>query len=150
MRLAAAALAWGLAMAASAWIGLHWREWESGERIGDVAFLFFACGLAGFPLAMVPAQLLARGWSPERRFALAIIGLATTTIGLTALAYAIQYRLYYSEWHDHAFTIRWIFEVGFTTLAAIYQFAVMGMRLFLPVGLVALLVAGLWFARRGN
>jgi hypothetical protein len=76
------------------------------------------------------------------------VGLATVTIGLTALAYAIQYRLYYSEWHDDPFTIRWIFEVGFTTLAAMYQFAVMGMSLFLPLGLVALLAAGLWFARQ--
>lgn len=150
MQIAIGAVLWASAMAVSAWFGLSWRVWENGSRIAAVVALFFFCGLATFPLAIWPASWLARQWTPERRFALAFLALASVTIGLTALCYAIQYRLYYSEWHDYPFTVRWVFEVGFTTLAAMYQFAVMGMPLYFPIGFIALTVTALWFARSGN
>lgn len=147
-RLAAGAVLWAGAMGLSAWLGLWRLDWQSGKRIADVAQLFFFCGLAAFPLATWLSAWLARRWSAEQRFAIAFLALAVTTIGLTAVVYAIQYRLYYSEWHDHPFTMRWVFEVGFTTLAAMYQFAVTGMRLYFPLGFAALLLAGFWFARQ--
>lgn len=146
----AGAFLWACAMAASAWAGLTWREWENSASITRVAALFFAGGLFAFPLALLPAGWLSSRWARQRRFALAVVALGFITIAATALLYALHYRLYYSEWHDHAFTFRWVLQVGFTTLAACYQFAVMGMRLFVPVGFCALLAAALWFARQGD
>lgn len=137
-------------MGLSAWLDLWRLGWESGERIYDVVALFFLCGLVAFPVAIGLSSWLARGWAVERRFAVAVLALSVATIGLTALIYAIQYRLYYSQWHDHPFTVRWVFEVGFTTLAAMYQFAATGMRHYFPIGFVALTMASVWFARLRN
>lgn len=144
--LLAASLIWGALMALSAVAGLLYREWESTYLIARVAALFFVSGVVAFVPAACIARRLGRNLVTERRFALSFLLLASATIGATALAYAVQYRLYYSEWHDDPFTIRWLFEVGFTTAAALYQFAAMGMSLFLPIGLIALLGASLLFA----
>ena len=40
-----------------------------------------------------------------------------------------------------------MFQFVFTTRGALIQFAVLGVRLFFPLGFVALFVASLWFAR---
>ncbi len=73
---------------------------------------------------------------------------AAATIAVTAAFYAFQYRSYYSAWHAETLTITWMFQLVFTTLAALYQFAVLGIRLFFPFGFVALFAAAFWFARR--
>ena len=44
----------------------------------------------------------------------------------------------------------WFLQFAHTIAAALYQFAVLGLRLFFPVGFVALLVASFWFARRAR
>lgn len=125
-----------------------YREWQTTGLILRVTALFFLGGAIAFAPAACIARRLARNLVAERRFALSFLLLAAATIGATALAYAVQYRLYYSEWHDDPFTIRWLLEVGFTTAAAFYQFAAMGMGLFFPVGFASLLGASLLFARR--
>ena len=50
--------------------------------------------------------------------------------------------------HAEAFTIRWAFELVFTSLTALYQFVVLGIRLYFPLGFIALAIASVWFARQ--
>ena len=80
-------------------------------------------------------------------FAAAFLAFTVATIGITAALYALQSRSYYAQWHEPAFTITWCFQLVFTLLATVYQFAVLGLRLYFPVGFVALLVLSGWFAR---
>lgn len=143
-----ATLGWSAFMAASAALSLSLSGWQTQAHIARVALLFGLGGLFAFPPAILLAGWLGGRWTGTRRFALAMVALAVATISVTAMLYALQYRLYYSEWHDNVFTVRWMFEVGFTTLAALYQFAVLGMRHFLPLGLVGLAVVSIGFARR--
>lgn len=140
---------WAVAMGASAFGDLWLRQWETPERVENIGILFAVAGLIAFPTGLFFARLLSRSRSAEVRFAAAFVSFTVITIGLTALCYALQYRGYYSEWHDEAFTVRWVFELVFTTLAACYQFAVMGLPLFFPAGFAALVLAALWFAVRG-
>lgn len=65
-----------------------------------------------------------------------------------ARLFALQYRSYYAEWHASAFTPTWAFEFAFTMLTALYQFVVLGMRLYFPLGFAALVAASIWFARQ--
>ena len=146
----ASSLLWGALMGLSAGLGLLFREWQTSGLIGSVVVLFIFGGIVAYAPAVGIARRLGRNLAAERRFALAFLLLSSATIGVTAITYAVQYRLYYSEWHDAPFTVRWLFEVGFTTAAALYQFAVMGMALLFPVGLVALLGASLLFALRND
>jgi hypothetical protein len=143
------ALLWATAMAASASGDLWWRQWETPAKIREIGLLFGFAGLLAFPLALIAARLVSAGRSAEIRFAAAFVSLTVASVGVTAFCYALQYRGYYSEWHAEAFTLRWVFELVFTTLAAGYQFAVMGMPLFFPIGFGVLAVAALWFAHRG-
>ncbi|SFT81175.1 hypothetical protein SAMN05518861_105289 [Mesorhizobium sp. YR577] len=139
---------WAVAMAGSALFNLMLDAWETPEKMRTVTTLFAAGGFLAFPLGLWGAAFLSQGKRAETAFAAAFVSFAVATIGVTAVLYAIQYRLYYAQWHADAFTVIWAFQIVFTGLAALYQFTVLGIRLFFPVGFVVLFIAALWFARR--
>jgi hypothetical protein len=144
---AVGALLWGVAMGASAYANLLLDAWETPAKLRFVAVLFAAGGALSFPLGLFLARFLSEGRRPDVSFAAALLCFAAATAAVTATLYAIQYRSYYSAWHAEAFTITWVFQLVFTTLAALYQFAVLGVRLFFPFGFLALLAAAFWFIR---
>jgi hypothetical protein len=144
------AVLWALAMSASAVVVLAADAWETPARIRAVALLFAAGGFFGLPLGLFLARLLAEGRRPEAVFSAALLAFAVATIAATALIYALHYRAYYAEWHAEAFTLAWALQFVFTALAALYQFAVLGLRLYFPLGFCALFVAAWWFARQAR
>ncbi|WP_199227119.1 hypothetical protein [Aminobacter sp. AP02] len=151
LRLAlAGSVVWGLAMGASALFVLLLDRWETPVGVRIVVLLFALGGAAAFPIGWTLARLLSLGRRGETAFAAAFVSFATATIGLTALLYALQYRSYYAEWHEAPFTITWAFQFVFTGLVALYQFAVLGLRLYFPGGFIALFAAALWFASRSR
>lgn len=137
---------WAVLMALSAWYGVSALDWEMPGRVTRVVLLFAAGAFAAFPIAALGIRL-ARAKRREAAFAAAFVSLAAATASVTALIFAFDYRTYYAEWHDDTFSVRLIFEIIFTTLSAFYQFAVLGLRLYFPVGFVGLFVASWWFAR---
>ncbi|WP_051370718.1 hypothetical protein [Mesorhizobium loti] len=142
------ALLWAGTMGASALVNLLQDNWVTPDKIRTVSLLFAGGGALAFPVGLFAARLvsLGRGW--EVAFAATLVGLAAATIGLTAGLYALQYRSYYAEWHAPALTLEWGFQFVFTMAVAFYQFVVLGIRLYVPLGFVALFAAGLWFARQ--
>lgn len=144
------AVLWGALMALSAFVGLWMLEWQTTAKIQALVVLYAAGGVVAFPLAYAFARFASLGRSREIAFASALLGLALATIGVTALIFALDYRIYYASWHANAFTITWIYQLVFTVLGAFYQFGVLGLRLYLPLGFVALVVAALLFARNAR
>lgn len=140
-------LAWAVLMGTSAALGLWLRAWETQDRIVAVVALFAAGGALGFVPGLFLARLVAAGKPRGAAFAAVFLGLALATIGLTAAIYALVYRSYYAAWHADAFTVTWAFQQVFTTLGALGQFAVLGLRLYFPVGFAALVAAALLFSR---
>lgn len=140
-------VAWALAIGAIAATKLAWSGWYDPERIYFITFFFV---LGGF-LAFVPAICLGRFLSRGRRdagFAATFLALAVGTIGATAFLFGLQYRLYYAAWHETPFSVGWIFQFVFTMGAAVYQFLALGVRAYLPLGLVALAAFSFWNVRR--
>jgi hypothetical protein len=135
-------------MGASALAVLVFENWETPQKIRTVTALFALSGFVAFPLGLILARLLSYERRREAAFASAFLSFAFATVCVTAGFFALQYRDYYSEWHADAFTRIWFLQFAHTIAAALYQFAVLGLRLFFPIGFVALLVASLWFARR--
>lgn len=135
-------------MASSAAFCLWMRGWQSPSSIGGVAIVF-ALGAA---IAFAPAVWLDRRFTRsrafERRFAASFLVFAAATIGVTAMLYAFDYRSYYAAWHDEPFTKIWFLQLAFTTAGALGQFAVTGVRLYFPIGFVALIAASFWIARQ--
>ncbi|MDR7031927.1 hypothetical protein [Mesorhizobium sp. BE184] len=142
------AIVWALTMGASALAHLITGEWETVERIRYLALLYAAGGAIAFPIALFAARLLSLGRRDEVAFAAAFVCLSLGTIATTSALFALQYRVYYAEWHAPAFSVIWIYQLVFTTLAALYQFAVLGLRFFFPVAFIALFLASAWFVRQ--
>ncbi|MBA3447244.1 MAG: hypothetical protein H0T56_06505 [Pseudaminobacter sp.] len=135
-------------MGASAYLNLLLNGWETASKAHFVTMLFAAGGASAFAPGFLLARLLHGKRGVEASFAAAFLSFAVTTVGATAAFYALHYRFYYAQWHAEAFTMTWMFQFAFTALAALYQFAVLGLRLFFPFGFIALFGVALWFARR--
>ena len=142
------ALLWAVAMGASALVNLLLDDWETPEKIRFVTLLYAAGGALAFPVGLFLARLVSLGRHWEVAFAAAFVCLLTATVAFTGGLFALQYRSYYSEWHAPAFSLTWAFQFVFTMLTALYQFVVLGVRLYFPLGFIALAVASVWFARR--
>lgn len=139
---------WGLMMALSAALALHRQGRLDLSADGTLVGLYFAGGLVGWALTLTPARFCALGRRPETRFAAFLFWLTAGTVGATALLFAVQYRAFYAQWHAPFPTRIWIFQLVFTSASAAYQFAVMGLRLYLPFGFLFLLAASAIMARR--
>ena len=142
------ALLWGVAMGASALLVLVFENWETPQKIRTVTALFALAGALAFPFGLTLARFLSYRRGQQTAFAAAFLSFAFTTACATGGLYALDYRAYYAEWHADMFSRIWFLQFIHTIAAALYQFAVLGLRLFFPVGFVALLVASFWFARR--
>jgi hypothetical protein len=123
------------------------------ERTIDakLALLLIFFGIGGLLASLIVAALCARlpdRWRMSQRFAFAFVALAILTIGLTAFIFALHFRAYFAEWHDDELSVRLAFETGFTLAAAVYQFLVLALRLYLPIGVIALLGASWAFATK--
>ncbi|MER8638538.1 hypothetical protein [Mesorhizobium sp. M1365] len=144
----AGALLWAAAMGASALLNLLQYDWETPAKIRFVSLLYAAGGALAFPIGLLLARLVSLGRHWEIALAAAFVCLLAATIAVTGGLFGLQYRSYYVQWHAPAFTITWIFQFVFTMLTALYQFVVLGIRLYFPLGFVALAVASVWFARQ--
>ncbi|ABR60336.1 hypothetical protein GOC91_24680 [Sinorhizobium medicae] len=141
------ALCWGFMMALSAWLALWCRETDAAFRLEAILTLYATGGLMAWPPALFAARCLSQNRTAETRFAAFFLCLAAATIGTTAFLFALDYRSFYAQWHAMTGTRTWLFQFAFTSLAAFYQFLVLGVRLYLPLGAVALMAASLLLAR---
>ncbi len=135
-------------MGVSALANLLLAAWETPDRIRFVALLYGLGGVLAFPLGLTLARLVSRGRHWETAFATAFVSLLAATLASTGGLFALQYRSYYAEWHAPALTLTWAFEFAFTMLTALYQFVVLGVRLYFPLGFAALVATSIWFARQ--
>jgi hypothetical protein len=133
---------WGICVSAVLFISLWMTDrLETGHL--TALMVVFATGAAlAWVLSVVALSALTR-WlvlSAASRAALAACGLGLATIGVTALLFALDYRAFYARWHADAFTRDWILQFLFTGASAVYQFLVLGLRLYLPLGPLLLLL----------
>ncbi|MBW3098845.1 hypothetical protein [Pseudohoeflea coraliihabitans] len=141
-------LGWGLAMMVSAQASLWLRTAGVTDHFWSLSLLYFSGAFLAWPVALYLIRLtsLARGFEP--RLAASLLFLTVATIVVTACVFALHYRLFYAQWHGAAFGRLWLIQFIFTFVAALYQFAVMGLRLYLPFGALFLMAAALWLSWR--
>jgi hypothetical protein len=141
------ALAWGLAMAGSALLSLWLHGRWQNFHLETLLFVYFAGGFAAWPIALPLARVLTRHHRLETRFAGHFAVLSLGTVAMTAFVFGVDYRAFYAQWHQPFGTPVWAFQFAFTVAGAAYQFLVMGLGLYLPVGLPLLAGASLWLSR---
>lgn len=141
-------LIWALGMSLSAFAALWFHIRLETPHMLKILILFATGGFISFPFSVFFASFLGTGRRSDTRFAASFLSLTSCTIAMTAFLFSQQYRLFYAQWHDDFGTRLWLNEFVFTSAAAVYQFFVSGLRLYLPVGLLELFIASLWLAKR--
>ena len=141
------AIGWGAAMSLSAQAAL-WLSMaaQTSHYWSLTALMFFGAALA-WPFSLMAYRFLAFQRSRQAAFAAAFICLTIMTIGVTSVMFALLYRNFYAQWHGDPFTKLWLMQLIFTIGSALYQFAVQGLRLYLPLGVVFLFAASFMLAR---
>ena len=134
-------IAWSLAMGASAALSGALKAKAFGGNLEMTVMVFAFGGLAGFAPGLAAFRYLAAGKSRSQRFSLAFLSLAGATLLFTAITFALIFRSYYAQWHETVFSGDWFRQQFFTTASSFYQFAVLGLRSYLPIGLPSLFLA---------
>lgn len=149
VRILVSSLAWAAVVTGSAAISLFLgRDWVAQGRSIELLAIIFTGGLLGYMMSRLLLTWLPERWQPTRRFASAFILIGAATIGITAFIFALQFRAYFAQWHDDEWSRRYMFETVFTILSAMYQFLVLGLRLYMPLGLIGLLAVSYGYAKR--
>ncbi len=142
-------LLWGGFLALHAAAKLYWSGWQELSAIWQMALLMFVGTSIGGAFGWFYSIWFSAHRVAPKRFAASFVLILLFTVGTTALLFALQYRLYYSQWHMPTFSIGWYFQVLFTGLSALYLFAVQGLRLLLPFAPLGLFIAAIIFAKTG-
>lgn len=135
-------------MALSALLALARRNGLITDRLFELMLVFYFGGAFAWPFMLPLGRLLAFRRPLETRFAAFFLTLSVGTMAMTAFLFAMDYRIFYSRWHAPFGSMIWMFQFVFTGASAVYQFAVLGSRLFLPLGLLFLLATSLYLAKR--
>jgi len=139
---------WAALMGLAATFALYRRERLYGMDSPALITLLFLGGLLAWPLAVSLARFLAYRRPFAVKFVVFVVLLSLGTLGMTAALFALDYGSYYERWHAPFGSLVWFFQFAFTSASAVYQFAVLGTRLFLPLAPVFAIAAGLFLARR--
>jgi hypothetical protein len=134
-------LGWASVTGASAALAGLMKSRAFGGNLETVIAVFGIGGLAGFVPALTAYRLFGRQKTHNQRFSLIFLALTLATVACTSLTFTLILRSYYAQWHDDFPSFHWFEEQFFTTASSTYQFAVLGLRSFLPLGLPALFLA---------
>lgn len=147
VRAAFASLVWGVIIPLC--VVADYFIWQ--RMLPPGLFKFTALFAIGAAIAAPLTLWLIRIFSfrnPTSLFAGVFLLLSCGTIGLTALLFAFDFWLYFTQWHAAMFSKYWFVQLVFTFGSAVYQFFVSGVRMYLPFGLIALLIASFWATKR--
>ncbi|GES48581.1 hypothetical protein Rhsp01_01260 [Rhizobium sp. NBRC 114257] len=150
LEIACGAIGWGSVMAVSALAALYVRNGLLTSHLGALTLVYFFGGALSWPVLVPLTQRFARQRPTSARFAAFFLALSIGTAAMTALLFAMDYRWFYSRWHAPFGSLIWIFQFLFTGASAVYQFAVLGLTLFLPFGLLCLTAVSAYLARRAR
>jgi hypothetical protein len=123
-------------MAASAVAALYLRNGLLTSHLTALTLVYFFGGALSWPVVVLLVRRFARQRPTSARFAAFFLALSIGTAAMTAFLFAMDYRWFYSRWHAPFGSLIWIFQFLFTGASAVYQFAVLGLALFLPLGLL--------------
>ncbi|UXT49135.1 hypothetical protein FY136_07740 [Agrobacterium tumefaciens] len=143
-----ASFVWALCSAAVATLGLYLRNRLETDHADEIAALFFLGGLIGWPLATGALRFLPASTALPLRFAASCLAVTFFTLAAAAALFALQYRMFYAQWHAPALSRIWFFQQLFTSLGAVYQFAILGLGLYFPFAAIPLALAGAVLCRR--
>lgn len=150
-RLVGESIIWAVMMSGTALFALMSQQARVLDpQVVTILTVYFAGGAVGYLMAFPATYWFGRRIASWLTMPLAAIALTCFTLGATAGFLALDYRTYYAQWHESAFSIGWFFQLFFTTLSSTYQYLVIGTRLYWPLGPLFLFLASWWVTRRAS
>ena len=137
-------------MATSFLLSIHVFGRAAGSHDLGLTALYAGGGILGWLVALPLIHLITARRRPQKVLAGWVLFLGVVTIGATAGLYALQYRSFYAHWHAPFPSRIWVYQQIFTSLVALYQFAVLGVRHLLPTGFAMLIALSVLMARRSR
>lgn len=137
-------------MSLSALFGLFLQNRAETFHVQAILVIFFIGAALAWPLAIYIGRFCAIGRRRETAFAAFFVSLCVLTMAVTASVFAMEYRVFFSRWHSPFGTFFWFLQFSFTFASACYQFVVMGVRLYMPLGFAILAATSLCLAVYGN
>jgi hypothetical protein len=131
-------------------LSLHVFGRATGSHDVALTAIYALGGLLGWLVACPLVRWSGDGRGAPKVFAAWFLLLGLATIAATAGLFALQYRLFYAHWHAPFPSRIWTYQFIFTSASALYQFAVLGLRHFLPSAFLILLVLAVLMARRSR
>lgn len=142
------ALVWSVAMLITVIVGQWFYYRGISGKENELTAIYFLGGLLAWPFALYFARLFALGFGPVTRFIFAMLSLAGCTLAMTAFIFSQQFRLIFADTHMPITTRIGFYQFAETSASGVFQFLVVGLRLYFPLGILSLLLASLWLARR--
>ena len=151
LRILAGALAWGAMMAVCALVSLVLDQQRGlSYHVALIVAYYLAGGFLAYVAAWPFVSWAVSRFSAPQRFGFTAILLTGFTLAATASVLALDYRIYYSEWHAAIFSRTWFYQQVFTALGSTYQYLVIGSRLYWPLAPVFLLATSWWLSRKAS
>lgn len=147
IRVGLAGLFSGLGTLASAWLGLSAQGWTDQDQLVAALWPYGVGGALGGIAAGLAVRYLLRTDSAGQRFALALAVHAIIGAGSTMLLFALQYRMYFAQWHSDVLTLTWAFQTFFTTVGSFYLFMSTGLVLLVPWAILCWISVAAMLAR---
>ena len=141
-------IAWAIMAASSVSLSMWLGGRQTPQSYLAPGLIFTISAALAFVPALTSARFISSGRGREQMFAAMFFCLATLTIAATALGYAVHYRIFHADWHSGQPALHLIGELLFGVLTSLVQFAIFGLRHYLPIGLPALFVFSYWYSRR--
>ncbi|MEO1747114.1 MAG: hypothetical protein AAFR27_00590 [Pseudomonadota bacterium] len=145
-----------LAATIAALLGLLWTNffmfrgfgWQDPAKVLVVG-LFYGAGIGLGLLVALHADDLVFKRLKQRWLRLSMIFLLAIflVICFTSGLLAIQYRFYYAQWHEPFLSRTWMFQLFFTTLGAVAQYGIFGIR-YHGIGALLIILGTCWWATR--
>lgn len=140
MNMCGLALVWGACCAALLAYSLITSGRFETFHFSVLISLFALGGVLGWAFSAVfmtfAQRYLRRDWL---LYGVALVVLTLATLTFTSGLFALQYRSFYAQWHEQAFSRIWVLQFLFTSASAVYQFLVIGLRHYFPLGFPLLL-----------
>ncbi|MBL0371422.1 hypothetical protein JJB09_05220 [Rhizobium sp. KVB221] len=138
---------WGMLVGLAALIDLYLRDGLATHRWVAIISLYVCGAAASFAPGLMLANFACGRSGAKVRFVVGgIIGFLSTHTA-TATLFALQYRVFYAQWHADFPSIVWCFQLVFTSAAAVYQFTVDSLYVYYPWAIVLFAAYAVWFAR---
>jgi hypothetical protein len=141
------ALTWAALVPVSLLAGGAWQRGDLHPEWLRLCLMSAMASAIALPLALWALRIFPHKGG-TRGFALAFLVVAILTLGLSALLFALDFWLYFSQWHAETFSKIWFLQFIFTFASAVYQFMVSGLRMHVPFGVLLLFPAAFFLARR--